>query len=49
MTVKKLLWTFTFGLAATAVYLVIREATGSRRDEAPVGYVGNETPSASAS
>jgi hypothetical protein len=43
MTIKKILWTFTLGVAATAVYLVIREAAGGRRDEAPVGYVGNET------
>jgi hypothetical protein len=43
VTFKKLLWTFTLGLAATALYLVIRESTSTCRDSEPVGFVGNET------
>lgn len=43
MTIKKLLWTIAVGLAATAAYLVVRQSLCGQEDEAPVGYVGNET------
>jgi methylphosphotriester-DNA--protein-cysteine methyltransferase len=42
VTIRKLLWTVTIGLAATAVYLIVRESTCDRHDEAMVGYAGNE-------